>query len=57
MTLPKHVVPGDTSGGRIELVVVNGRGHELAPEFWENPRLPVFFLEHGLGPKPTDGAN
>jgi hypothetical protein len=57
MTLPKHVVPGDTSGGRIELVVVNGRGHELAPEFWENPRLPAFFLEHGLGPKPTDGAN
>ncbi len=30
-------------GGSIELVVVPGKGHEIAPEFWENPRLAEFF--------------
>lgn len=34
-------------GGQIELIVAPGKGHEFAPEFWENPRLPKFFLEQG----------
>ncbi len=32
-------------GGSIELVVVPGKGHEIVPEFWENPRLARFFRE------------
>jgi dipeptidyl aminopeptidase/acylaminoacyl peptidase len=32
-------------GGRIELKVVAGKGHEFAPEFWENPQLAEFFLQ------------
>ena len=35
-------------GGHIDLIVVQGKGHELAPEYWEDPRLPAFFLKHGL---------
>ena len=31
-------------GGAIELIVVEGKGHEIAPEYWENPRLAEFFL-------------
>ncbi len=30
-------------GGPIELVVVPGKGHEIAREFWENSRLAEFF--------------
>jgi pimeloyl-ACP methyl ester carboxylesterase len=30
-------------GGPIELAVVAGKGHEIVPEFWENPRLAAFF--------------
>ncbi len=30
-------------GGPIELIVVPGKGHEIASEFWENPRLAEFF--------------
>lgn len=31
-------------GGPIELVVVPGKGHEVVPEIWEDPRLADFFL-------------
>lgn len=31
-------------GGPIELVVVPGKGHEVVPELWEDPRLAEFFL-------------
>ena len=31
-------------GGPIELVVVPGKGHEVVPELWEDPRLAKFFL-------------
>ncbi|MHB8902845.1 MAG: alpha/beta hydrolase family protein, partial [Thermoguttaceae bacterium] len=32
-------------GGPVELVVVPGRGHEVVPEFWQNPRLARFFCQ------------
>ena len=38
-------------GGNMEIVIIQGKGHELAPEYWENPRLPGFFLQHGTAPK------
>jgi dipeptidyl aminopeptidase/acylaminoacyl peptidase len=33
-------------GGRAEIVVVKGKGHEIVPEFWQEPRLAEFFLKH-----------
>jgi dipeptidyl aminopeptidase/acylaminoacyl peptidase len=33
-------------GGKMELVVVPGKGHEIVPEFWEDPRLAEFFRRH-----------
>ncbi len=41
-------------GGKMELIIVHGKGHELAPEFWKNKRLPSFFLKHGLAHLKTD---
>lgn len=38
-------------GGKIDLIVVKGKGHELAPEFWQNPELPRFFMTQGLAAK------
>lgn len=34
-------------GGNIELIVVPGKGHEFAAEYWENPHLAEFFLRLG----------
>lgn len=34
-------------GGNMELVVIKGKGHEVCPEFFQNPRLVQFFLQHG----------
>jgi pimeloyl-ACP methyl ester carboxylesterase len=34
-------------GGDAEIVVIRGKGHETAPEFWREPRLAEFFLKHG----------
>ncbi len=34
-------------GATMRLVVVAGKGHEFAPEFWKNPVLPDFFIQHG----------
>jgi alpha-beta hydrolase superfamily lysophospholipase len=35
-------------GGSIELIIVPGKGHEVAPELWQEPRLIEFFVKHGL---------
>lgn len=35
-------------GGTMQLIVIPGKGHELAAEYWENPVLSEFFIEHGL---------
>jgi dipeptidyl aminopeptidase/acylaminoacyl peptidase len=34
-------------GGKAEIVVVNGKGHEEVPEFFESQRLLQFFLSRG----------
>jgi pimeloyl-ACP methyl ester carboxylesterase len=34
-------------GGKAEIVVINGKGHEEAPEFFESERLLQFFLSRG----------
>ena len=33
-------------GGGGELFVVPGKGHEICPELWEDPRLTDFFIAH-----------
>lgn len=33
-------------GGMAEVIVVPGKGHEVAPEYWQEPRLVEFFLKH-----------
>lgn len=35
-------------GGQMELLVIEGKGHEIVPEFWQNPRLAEFFLKHAV---------
>ncbi len=30
-------------GGQVELIVVPGKGHEVVPELWDDPRLAEFF--------------
>jgi pimeloyl-ACP methyl ester carboxylesterase len=37
-------------GGRAQVVVIPGKGHEVAPELWEEPRLAEFLLK-----QPTSG--
>ncbi len=36
-------------GGPIQLIVVPGKGHEIVPELWEDPRLAEFFCKHLQG--------
>jgi len=31
-------------GGQADLIVIPGKGHEIAPELWQEPRLVQFFL-------------
>jgi hypothetical protein len=33
-------------GGNIEVTIVEGKGHEVVPEFWQHPGLVDFFLRH-----------
>ena len=33
------------AGGKIEILVIPGRGHEIIPEYWQQPKLADFFLE------------
>lgn len=33
------------AGGQIEILVIPGKGHEIAPEIWRQPKLAEFFLE------------
>jgi acetyl esterase/lipase len=33
-------------GGTAEVIVVPGKGHEVVPEYWQEPRLIEFFLKH-----------
>jgi pimeloyl-ACP methyl ester carboxylesterase len=32
-------------GGKMELLIIPGKGHEFAPEYWDNPKLARFFLD------------
>lgn len=32
--------------GTVELIVVRGKGHEVVPEYWQEPRLVEFLLQH-----------
>jgi dipeptidyl aminopeptidase/acylaminoacyl peptidase len=32
-------------GGQAEVIVIPGKGHEIAPELWQEPRLAEFFLK------------
>lgn len=41
----------DAIGGRMELIVVPGKGHEVVPEFFEDQRLFDFFLRGDLPAK------
>jgi predicted esterase len=34
-------------GGEMELVVIEGKGHEVCPEFFHSQRLLEFFLSRG----------
>lgn len=34
-----------TLGGKAEVIIIPGKGHEVAPELWEEPRLADFFLK------------
>ena len=36
----------DELGGKMELVVIKGEGHEFAPEYWKNPpqTVPIYSL-------------
>jgi pimeloyl-ACP methyl ester carboxylesterase len=36
-------------GGAAEVIVVSGKGHEVVPELWQEPRLIEFFVEHVFG--------
>ena len=38
-------------GGRAELIVIHGKGHEVVPEFWQDVRLVDFFVENLLTPR------
>jgi hypothetical protein len=29
-----------------EVIVIPGKGHEVVPEYWQEPRLVEFFLKH-----------
>jgi predicted esterase len=33
-------------GGQAQVIVIPGKGHEIAPELWQEPRLAEFFLRH-----------
>jgi pimeloyl-ACP methyl ester carboxylesterase len=33
-------------GGRADLIIIRGKGHEVVPEFWQDVRLVDFFAEH-----------
>jgi len=33
-------------GGTAEVIVIPGKGHEVVPEYWQEPRLVEFFLKH-----------
>ena len=33
-------------GGQAEVIVIPGKGHEVVPEYWQEPRLIEFFLKH-----------
>jgi predicted esterase len=35
-------------GGEMELVVIEGKGHQVCPEFFESKRLLEFFLTRGI---------
>jgi pimeloyl-ACP methyl ester carboxylesterase len=35
-------------GGEMELVVIDGKGHQVCPEFFESKRLLEFFLKQGI---------
>ena len=35
-------------GGTAEVIVIPGKGHEVATEYWQEPRLIDFFLSHTL---------
>lgn len=35
-----------TLGGTAEVIVIPGKGHEVVPEYWQEPRLVEFFLKH-----------
>jgi len=37
-------------GGTAEVIVVPDKGHEVVPEYWQEPRLVEFFLKHLLAP-------
>jgi hypothetical protein len=37
-------------GGTAEVIVVPGKGHEVVPEYWQEPRLIEFFLKHLFAP-------
>ncbi len=37
-------------GGEMELVVIEGKGHQVCAEFFQNPRLVEFFLRQGKPP-------
>lgn len=37
-------------GGTAEVIVIRGKGHEVVPEYWQEPRLVEFFLNHLLAP-------
>ena len=36
-------------GGTAEVIVIPGKGHEIVPEYWQEPRLVEFFLKHVFG--------
>jgi hypothetical protein len=35
----------EAAGGKIEILVIPGKGHEIIPQYWQQPRLTDFFLE------------
>ncbi len=37
-------------GGSADVIVIPGRGHEVVPEYWQEPRLVEFFLKHVVTP-------
>lgn len=40
-------------GASAEIIVVPGKGHEIAPELWQEPRLVEFFVRSGACPGPS----